>query len=186
MTAPELDALTIVEVPAGHRGAYQDLLRLADDSETAIAGYRDQGQLFGLLEPDGDQPRGHVLAIPNGEPETIELMSIAVAPAQQGRGLGRRLLLAVLERLAKQGWRRVVVATATSSLGAIAFYQRLGFRMLRIERDAFSPATGYPADLHEHGIPVRDRVWLDHELGIPGEGTGSISGDLSQSPCVSD
>ena len=164
MTAPEPEALTIVEVPAGQREAYGALLKLADDSETAVAGYRDRGELFGLLDPGRGQPRGHVLAIPAAAPHTVELMSLAIVPEQQGRGLGKRLVLAVLERLRARGWRRVIVATATSSLDAIAFYQRLGFRMQRIERDAFGPHTGYPADLQEHGIPVRDRVWLDREL----------------------
>ena len=33
-----------------------------------------------------------------------------------------------------------------------------------IERDAFTPATGYPAGLLVDGIAVRDRVWLDHQV----------------------
>jgi hypothetical protein len=32
--------------------------------------------------------------------------------------------------------------------------------MLRIERDAFTPADGYPEGLSIDGIPLRDRVWL--------------------------
>ena len=33
-----------------------------------------------------------------------------------------------------------------------------------IERDAFSPARGYPEGLEENGIPVRDMGWLDRGL----------------------
>jgi len=39
-----------------------------------------------------------------------------------------------------------------------------GFRMRSVERDAFTPATGYPAGLLIDGIELRDRVWLDREV----------------------
>jgi hypothetical protein len=42
---------------------------------------------------------------------------------------------------------------------------RLGFRMLRIERDAFTSADGYAAGLVVDGIPLRDRVWMNLTLG---------------------
>jgi hypothetical protein len=33
--------------------------------------------------------------------------------------------------------------------------------MLGIERDAFTPAAGYPPELRVDGIRLLDRVWLD-------------------------
>jgi hypothetical protein len=49
----------------------------------------------------------------------------------------------------------------------LRFYQRQGFRMRSVERDAFTPATGYPPGLLIDGIELRDRVWLDREvLGV--------------------
>jgi len=35
---------------------------------------------------------------------------------------------------------------------------------LRIERDFFSPARGYPAVMEDNGIRLRDRVWMDLDL----------------------
>jgi hypothetical protein len=47
----------------------------------------------------------------------------------------------------------------------LANAQRNGpFRMRSIERDAFTPATGYPDGIDIDGIPLRDRGWLDHDL----------------------
>jgi hypothetical protein len=46
----------------------------------------------------------------------------------------------------------------------LGFYQRLGFRMLRIERDAFTSEGRLPAGLSFGGVPVRDRVWLEMPL----------------------
>ena len=54
-----------------------------------------------------------------------------------------------------------MLATAAADTGVLRFYQRLGFRLMRIERDAFTPAAGYPTELLVDGIRLRDRAWLD-------------------------
>jgi hypothetical protein len=58
----------------------------------------------------------------------------------------------------------LVVATAAADVGNLRFYQRAGFRMRSVERDAFSPATGYPTETLIDGVELRDRVWLDLPL----------------------
>jgi hypothetical protein len=37
--------------------------------------------------------------------------------------------------------------------------------MRSIERDAFTAATGYEPGTHIDGIELRDRIWLDLDLG---------------------
>ena len=54
-------------------------------------------------------------------------------PARRGPQFARREGAAMLQ-----------VATATADIGNLRFYQRLGFRMREIERDAFTAASGYP------------------------------------------
>jgi RimJ/RimL family protein N-acetyltransferase len=56
------------------------------------------------------------------------------------------------------------VATAAADIGNLRFYQRLGFRMRSLERDAFTPATGYEPGLRIDGIELRDRVWFERRL----------------------
>jgi ribosomal protein S18 acetylase RimI-like enzyme len=147
--------------PGDERDAYVDLLRLADDSESAIHGYYQQGDLYALHESAGS--RGIVLAIP--EPDgTVELKSVAVDEAHHGQGVGKRMLAAVLGDLRAHGVERVVVGTASASVGQLAYYQKTGFRLWRVERDYFDRARGYPDGLEENGIPVRDMVWMDQEL----------------------
>jgi hypothetical protein len=58
----------------------------------------------------------------------------------------------------------MLVATATADVGNLRFYQRVGFRLLSVERDAFTPQTGYPQPIVIDGIALRDRVWLAREL----------------------
>jgi hypothetical protein len=43
----------------------------------------------------------------------------------------------------------------------LRFYQRCGFRLRSVERDAFTSLTGYPDPIAIDGILLRDRVWLD-------------------------
>lgn len=78
---------------------------------------------------------------------------------QQGQGIGGALVRAALDRAFSAGGSRVLVATATADIDKLRFYQRLGFRMDRVERDAFSVDRGYPS-LKVDDIPVRDKVWF--------------------------
>jgi hypothetical protein len=70
-----------------------------------------------------------------------------------------------------EGRSELAVATAAADVGVLRFYQRLGFRLLCVERDAFTPEAGYP-DIEIDGIALRDRVWLSLSLGeaaMPGD-----------------
>ena len=87
-----------------------------------------------------------------------------MTPDRQGQGVGTRMLKSVLDDLRSRGVRRVVVGTGNSGIGQLAYYQKAGFRLERIERDFISPERGYPADLEENGIPLRDMVWMDQFL----------------------
>ena len=69
---------------------------------------------------------------------------------------GRRGLMCVdrSTSVREHGAERLLVATAAADLDNLRFYQRLGFRMLRIERDAFTPGFGYPEGLTVGGVPA--------------------------------
>ena len=143
------------------RDDYLPLLLLADDSEQQVRGYMQQGILF--VAEEGGRDLGIVLAIPAGASE-VELKAVAVDPASHNRGIGKWMLALVLAALRERGFKRVVLGTGNSGIGQIAFYQKAGFRMWRIERDFFSPERGYPDGLEENGIPLRDMVWFDRSI----------------------
>jgi hypothetical protein len=63
------------------------------------------------------------------------------------------------------------VATAAADIANLRFYQRLGFRMRSIERDAFTVARGYDPDAKVDGIKLRDRVWLDRSVDAADQST---------------
>ncbi|MGI9253655.1 MAG: GNAT family N-acetyltransferase [Thermomicrobiales bacterium] len=154
--------IVLEELPAGaQRRAYMDLLLLADESPEQVAGYVDLGTLYIAREDDG-VAAGLALVIADGD--EAELKSVAVREDRQGRGVARAMLTEVIARQRLAGIRRMTVATGSSSLGPLALYQKLGFRLLRVDRDFFSPERGYPEEIWENGIQLRDMVWLDLDM----------------------
>ena len=154
---------TLIEVPPGaERERFLPLLLLADESLEQVRSYMQSGDLYALVERDGHAV-GIVLTIA-AEHGAVELKAVAVDQSQQNRGIGRRLLAAVIENLRKRGVRRAIVGTANAGIGQLAYYQKAGFRLSHIERDFFSPARGYPAVMEDNGIRLRDMVWMDLEL----------------------
>jgi ribosomal protein S18 acetylase RimI-like enzyme len=154
---------TLISVPAGaEREQYLPLLLLADESLQQVRSYMQRGTLYAYVCQDS-RAVGVVLTIPAKE-NGVELVSVAIEGSQQNRGIGRRMLAAVLEELRRSGVPRAVVGTANAGIGQLAYYQKAGFRLLRIERDFFSPARGYPAVMEDNGIRLRDMVWMDLEL----------------------
>jgi len=153
----------IVEIDPGRaREAWVELLELADEP-APLRSYLQDGTLYGVVDEASGRPRAAVLTI-DGADGSTELRAVAVAEDEQGTGLGSWLVAEVCERLRARGIRRVVVGTATSGIRQLGFYQRLGFRLSRIEHDFFSAERGYPAGLSENGIPTRDMAWMDREL----------------------
>jgi ribosomal protein S18 acetylase RimI-like enzyme len=151
-----------VEPHTGPRDALRALFELAEDSAAQLDAYIDAGRV--LVARDGDRLVGHVQVTDTDRAHVAEVKNMAVDPSVQGRGVGRRLMAAAVELARREGRSSLVVATAAADTGNLRFYQRLGFRLRGVERDAFTPATGYADGLEVDGIALRDRVWLDLRL----------------------
>jgi len=157
-TALREQAAPVIAIHTGDRAPLLPLFRIADDSDSEIASYLARGTVI-TARADGALV-GHVQMIEDA-PATWELKSLAVVEAYRQTGLGRRLVEAGLAHARSHGASRVLLATGAADTQLLRFYQRAGFRMLRIERDAFTPAQGYPAELFVDGIRLLDRAWLD-------------------------
>ena len=151
-----------VQIYTGPRAALRSLFELAEDSRSELDSYLEEGRVLVARNDDGEV-LGHLQLIDTDEVGQVELKNMAVAEAHQGHGIGRALVSTALAQEAATA-ETVVVATAAADIGNLRFYQRLGFRMRSIERDVFTPATGYPVGFQIDGIELRDRVWLDQPL----------------------
>ena len=151
----------LVPVAVGpERDLYLPFLQLADDSEQLVHGYYQTGDLY-AYEVDVEVV-GTVLVTGTGV--IREIKSVAVAEQRHRQGIGQRMLHAVIAQMRASGVRRLELMTGSCSIGQIAFYQKVGFRLLRIERDVFTTERGYPSAILEYGILLRDAVWFDMEL----------------------
>jgi ribosomal protein S18 acetylase RimI-like enzyme len=151
-----------VEPYSGERELLRGLFELAEDSRAELDSYLHAGQV--LVAVVDAEIVGHLQLVDTGRPGRAEIKNMAVREHLRGRGIGRRLIRAAAGRVAAEGGTELLVATAAADVGDLRFYQRQGFRMRSIERDAFTPATGYPPGLTIDGVPLRDRVWLDRPL----------------------
>ena len=144
----------------GERARLRGLFELAEDSPGALGGGIGQGRVLVAWD------EGEIVAFLQlvGSGEETELTAMAVAEHRQGEGIGGALVERAVAECRAEGFRTLLVATAAAGTGTLRFYQRQGFRMLRIERDAFMPADGYPDGIAIDGIPLRDRVWLSLAL----------------------
>jgi ribosomal protein S18 acetylase RimI-like enzyme len=146
----------------GDRGSLRLLFRLAEDSEDQIDRYLLAGEI--IVAVMDAEVLGYVQLLDAQADGVAELKSMAVIGAHQRSGVGRALVEEAVRRSRSRGASQLVVATAAAGTGNLRFYQRMHFRMLRIERDAFGPGLGYAEGTVIDGIPLRDRVWLEREL----------------------
>ena len=121
----------------------------------------DQGRI--LVATLGGQVVGCLKLLDRDEGE-IEIAVLAVAEDRQDLGIGTALLERAIEEARNQHLRTVRLGTSSADIDNLRFYQRRGFRMLAIDRDAFTPADGHPDGLAKDGMPVRDRVWFSVAL----------------------
>ncbi|HET9157613.1 MAG TPA: GNAT family N-acetyltransferase [Myxococcaceae bacterium] len=150
-----------IELHHGSRHELWPLFELADDSALAIRRYLDLGLVH--VASLGGVAIGLAQIVPH-DVRIWELRSLAVLGPYREQGVGAALVRRSVAWVREHGAVQLLVATASADLDNLGFYQRLGFRMLRIERDAFTLEGGYPAGLSVRGVPVRDRVWLEMPL----------------------
>ncbi|MEV4703185.1 GNAT family N-acetyltransferase [Actinoplanes sp. NPDC049316] len=163
-----------IELHTGSRDDLRPLFELAEDSAAQLDSYLHEGRVLVALA--GDEVIGHLQLVGSDRPGVLEIKNMAVRESRQGRGTGRLLVRAAIALAGSEGRATVRVATAAADVGNLRFYQRQGFRMRAVDRDAFTPATGYPEPIVIAGIPLRDRVWLDYDLGTS-TGRGASGAD---------
>jgi len=136
-----------------------DLLLQADPSQELINSYVEESHLFGIFS--GKNPVG-ICVLQDLDNHQAEIRNVSIAPNFQQRGLGQRLLQYAIEKAKALGFQQVHIATASSGMGQLYLYQKLGFRPISIQADHF--VQHYPEAMEENGLPVRDQVILQLDL----------------------
>lgn len=142
----EIDSLIplLLEAEASEAGLRWGLANLVD----AVYRMDEDGRLVGAATM---QWRG----------DPCEIMELAIAPERQGQGLGRSFVAWLADEARRRGKGGILVGTANSSIGNIAFYQKSGFRMDSVRKDYF---FYYREPVYEDGLQVRDMLVFRMDL----------------------
>ena len=112
----------------------------------------DQGEWVGEI----------TYAVSGTECEIVSLDSL-----REGRGIGAKLIEAVVEQARKQDCTRLFLITTNDNLHALGFYQRRGFEMVKIHRHALDETRKLKPSVPLIGmenIPLRDEIELEMML----------------------
>ena len=93
----------------------------------AYLGYRSAFTLI-AVDTDSNAPQGFIVAQAGN---TGHIITIDVVAGARRSGLGSKLIKAAEERLRAKGCRAVDLETAVDNLGALSFYKRHGYNVIR-------------------------------------------------------
>ncbi len=131
------------------------LLLLADPSLEVVESYIHRGQCF---VADRNTKIVGVYVLIDTRPQTVELVNVAVAEEERGKGVGKRMVCHAIETARSMGCKTMEVGTGNSSVGQLALYQKCGFRIVGVDTDFF--VRHYAEPIYENGIQCRDMVRL--------------------------
>lgn len=97
----------------------------AFDAATFVSLYLQGSDTFLVSLDEGRRLTGYITAYRDGAAGYIA--SIAVAKGARGQGIGRKLMLAVTERLIAKGISVMALHVRLDNTAAIALYQSLGY-----------------------------------------------------------
>jgi len=136
-----------------------DLLLLADPSVELVTEYLERGTCY-TAELDGETVG--VILIMETKPQTIEVMNLAVREELQNRGIGKQLLLYVIEETKKSDAKTIEIGTGNPGVVQMLLYQKCGFRIVGIDVDFFRRT--HPEPIYENGIECRDMIRMRMDL----------------------
>lgn len=135
---------------------YLPLLLLADEQESMIDRYLDRGTLYIWKENDIKA----VCVITDEGNNTLEIKNLAVAPTEQRRGYGKKLIEFVAENY-KDTFSILQVGTGDSPL-TIPFYEACGFHKSHTVKNFFLENYAHP--IIEGGKQLIDMIYLRRRL----------------------
>ena len=92
---------------------------------------------------------------------------ISLDSTVEGRGIGSALVKAVEQEAFGQGCTSISLITTNDNLHALKFYQKRGYYLLEILRNAVEQARAYKPSIPfigNDGIPIRDEIRLQKQL----------------------
>jgi GNAT superfamily N-acetyltransferase len=144
-------SLAFLDEHGGRAIARRD--ELADSSQHPAVVAEEDGVVVGVLT--------YIIAGP-----TCEILTLHSARSWQG--IGSKLVADVVALAADRGCTTCTVTTTNDNVDALRFYQRRGFRIVEVRRDAVDRSRENLKPviplLGDYGIPLRDEIELVRDL----------------------
>jgi DNA-3-methyladenine glycosylase I len=118
--------------------------------------------LDGFVALEGDAWVGLITYLFSG----AECEIVSIDSTREGQGIGTKLMDAAVAEARQRNCRRVFLVTTNDNLNALAFYQKRGFEMVKVNRGAVDESRKIKPSIPLIGmynIPLRDEI----ELEIP-------------------
>lgn len=138
------------------------LLLQADPNKDRVNSYCKRNTLLVVETKDGTL--GVCVVEINSSKKSAEILNLSILDSFQGEGYGKKMIESVVQFAAEQNCESIIVGTGNSSINQIAFYQKCGFRMFRIEKDWF--LKEYNNAIFENGIQCVDRILFEKKLTL--------------------
>lgn len=103
---------------------------------------------FALVVEEADRATARILGfvLARAVAEEAEILTLAVAPAAQRRGIGWDLLESAAAEAAARGAQRLLLEVSVDNAPALALYERSGFGGLGIRRGYYGRCGGVRVD----------------------------------------
>jgi len=148
--------MQIVQITRNKK-AYLSLLLLADEQENMIDRYLNCGDMYVLEE--NKKTLASIVVADEGD-GVLEIKNLAVDPAYQRQGYGRKLIDYVAQCY-RSNYHTLLVGTGDSPM-TIPFYERCGFLRSHVVKDFFIDHYDHP--IIEDGVLLRDMIYLKKTL----------------------
>lgn len=135
---------------------YLPLLLLADEQESMIDKYIDDGEMY-VLDDYGVKAEAVVYKVSD---DILEIKNLAVLPEFQGLGYGRKLIDFIC-KTHKNEFKILQVGTGDSPL-TLPFYEKCGFIRSHSVKNFFTDNYDHP--IYENGVQLVDMIYLRKNL----------------------
>lgn len=160
-----MSTYTYQKIDSSHESKVREFLQIHWGSPKMVisSGIYNCDQLPGFVCFDIDTIVGLVTySMDGGECEVISLDSIV-----EGQGIGTKLMSLVEEEATESNCNRVYLVTTNDNLHALKFYQKRGYELVKIHRNAVEKARKIKPQIPligNDGIPIRDEIELEKKI----------------------
>lgn len=96
--------------------------------------------------------------------EGFQCEIITINSLDKGKGIGTALIQSVREIVKARGCKRLWLITTNDNLSGLAFYQKRGFRLVALHKDAVNESRNLKPEIPlfgQSGIAIRDEIELE-------------------------